>query len=415
MGRKINAGERFEFIEGMRGIAAIMVLLGHYCSAFLPAFARVAKTPPHFSWETWITGTPVFSLINGTVAVYMFFTMSGFVLAGSFTKSNFGIPSQIAKRFLRLYPPIVCSVIFATLLLWSMPSVHADAARVSMSSWLAGLSLDPFTPHSFFGEALLSSMLTGYGGASIFDHTPYLKDVFPLTPFSIAANIPLWSLHAEFWGSMLVIALSAIYRRLPRPAFWLVFVVLLFVTGTSKYSLFLAGFAAYMGRHRLLCRNSAQWSTVGYALLGLGVTLSFTRYYQQFQLVLDVLAKVNLTKSVDGAQFQFSVAALATLLGLCITPSCRSFLCSRVPMWFGKISFSLYLTHFPILFTVASAVVTIAARHLGYGGSIALSCAIAWPLTFFVASVYERFIDQPSIAFSKLAAERRSTRSAPAS
>jgi len=133
----------------------------------------------------------------------------------------------------------------------SMPSVHADAAMVSMSSWLAGLSLDPFTPHSFFGEALLSSMLTGYGDASIFDHTPYLKDVFPLTPFSIAANIPLWSLHAEFWGSMLVIALSTIYRRLPRPAFWLIFVALLFVTGTSQYSLFLAGFAAYPSLNHL--------------------------------------------------------------------------------------------------------------------------------------------------------------------
>ncbi len=396
-----NNTERYGFIEGMRGVAAMMVLMTHYCSAFLPAFARVRNAPAHYPWELWLTDTPAFSLINGTAAVYMFFTISGFVLAGSFLNSNLGAPSKIAKRFIRLYPPVVCSVLFATLLLWAVPSAHIAAAHISMSNWLSGLALAPFTRHSILGEALLSSMLTGYGGVSIFDHAPYLKDALPLTPINIAANIPLWSLHAEFWGSMLLVAVSSLYLRLPKSLFWATFFLFVLCTGTSQYSLFLAGFAAYVAKDRLLSRCGLAWAIVGYALIGLGVILSFTHHYDPFQFALDKSAKITLMASVGGAQLQQSVAAISILLGICLTPASRSTLCNPVSLWLGKISFGLYLTHIPILFTLAAVVLTKTAGHLGYGYSIVLTCCVAWPISLAIASVYERYVDRPAVSLSR--------------
>lgn len=61
---------------------------------------------------------------------------------------------------------------------------------------------------------------------------------------------------------MLVIALSAIYRRLPRPAFWLVFVALLFVSLYERFidqpSIAFSKLAAELAR---IARSSASDST----------------------------------------------------------------------------------------------------------------------------------------------------------
>ena len=117
-------GERrhtFEFINGLRGLAALQVVLLHYCSSFLPRLARAAQFA-HYDLETRLDHSPAFFLIDGYSAVYLFFVMSGFVLAPSFLTSNSGIGMQTAKRFTRLYLPVVGALAFALLLILFLPS-----------------------------------------------------------------------------------------------------------------------------------------------------------------------------------------------------------------------------------------------------------------------------------------------------
>ena len=54
---------RFEFIDGLRGIAACQVVLLHYCAAFLPTMARVGGSP-HYAWESSITRSPFFVVLH---------------------------------------------------------------------------------------------------------------------------------------------------------------------------------------------------------------------------------------------------------------------------------------------------------------------------------------------------------------
>src|ERR1700733_14751765 len=115
MGTKMLNGERrhtFEFINGLRGLAALQGVLFHYCSSFLPMFARAGQFA-HYSFETKFGYSPAFFPIDGFSAVYLFFLMSGFVLAPSFLKADSGIVLQVAKRCTRLYIPVAGALVLA--------------------------------------------------------------------------------------------------------------------------------------------------------------------------------------------------------------------------------------------------------------------------------------------------------------
>ena len=64
----------------------------------------------------------------------------------------------------------------------------------------------------------------------------------------------------------------------------------------------------------------------------------------------------------------------------------------------GRLSFSIYLLHFPILFTL----VAFAALHVPIGVVFVLFLL----LTLFAAIVFERWVDRPAIALSRLVAWR---------
>ena len=313
----------------------------------------------------------------------------------------------VSERFGRLsrdsfvYPPVVASVFCALILLWLIPSAHIEAARETGSVWLSGLSLVNFTARAMLGDALLSSMIGGYGGISRFGHIDLLARLVPLTPVSVAANIPLWSLHAEFWGSVLLAVLSSLYPTSCRAIFWAVFVSLFFIMGTSEYSLFLIGFFAYLRRHSLIVERNWIGAAIGISLASAGVWLSFCPTMGIFTTLLSGARRFTLMNTAAPALLQVEVSALLFMAAVCITPSIRNLLEKRILMWLGKISFGLYLTHFPVLFTVSSLLFSALAQRMSYGFAVFCTSAAALPISLAYASVFQRFVDRPSVDASR--------------
>ena len=83
---------RVQYLEGLRGIAALQVVLLHFVSGFLPDTAEHAFAPLHVLWD-------------GHTAVYVFFLISGAVLTPSFARGG-AWPRQVVKRLVRLGVPI---------------------------------------------------------------------------------------------------------------------------------------------------------------------------------------------------------------------------------------------------------------------------------------------------------------------
>ena len=133
---------RLSELEGLRGIAAIMVVLYHLLLLFYPGimYGVGSQTAPvqHSNLESTVYGTPMMVFFSGNLAVMIFFVLSGFVLTvGFFQTGDVNIIRKImAKRYLRLMLPALASVLLAWGCLRLGLSGVDSAAKITQSLWL---------------------------------------------------------------------------------------------------------------------------------------------------------------------------------------------------------------------------------------------------------------------------------------
>lgn len=365
----------FPFIEGLRGFAALQVVLLHYCSFFLPTLGRV-DGPVHLGWETAVANSPAFLPLDGYVAVNLFFIMSGFVLARSLIETRLGIAATILKRLLRLFLPAIAAILFALVLTTFLTAAREAAVALSGSIWAANLYRNPGTAASILKDVLLSSLLLGYQGASLIDRPP--GAVGWASPLSNAFVPPLWTLHVEFWGSMLVLCLAQAYRRLPQWLFLMLAAGVVAGLGLERYSMFVVGFCAYVFHDRLLRPR-------GWAVACTGL------------LMIPLAAYV---RSPGNIPWLIATEAILLFAAPVLCPPLRRWLVLPLPMWLGRLSFSVYLLHFPVLFTIGAAVF-VKASPLGYLPACLISLIAGTAVTFVAAELFERFVDRPAIASAR--------------
>src|SRR5690242_18301747 len=114
---------KVQYLEGLRGIAAMQVVLLHFVTGFMPS--AVADIWP-----------PLRIMFDGHTAVYVFFLISGAVLTPSFARPG-SFTVKLAKRVVRLSIPVAGATAVATALLVLLPDAHRQAAAITHSAWLA--------------------------------------------------------------------------------------------------------------------------------------------------------------------------------------------------------------------------------------------------------------------------------------
>jgi peptidoglycan/LPS O-acetylase OafA/YrhL len=158
---------RFDTLDGMRGIAAISVLLCHYA-----ANAHVTT--------------------NAYLANDVFFILSGFVIAHSYgtrvKDGSMGAIEYMAKRLIRLYPMYLVGIILG------LPALY-----------LFGNPPD-FIWKSFFINALYLPYLGSFNFTLFSDPTPVIGFPFPADP-------PAWSLFFEIVASAAFLVLARLSRK----------------------------------------------------------------------------------------------------------------------------------------------------------------------------------------------------------
>jgi peptidoglycan/LPS O-acetylase OafA/YrhL len=116
------------YLDGLRGVAALFVMIHHYTCLFTPALLEGWGSDPE---NSWILQLPLIRVVHsGSFMVVLFFVISGCVLsarglklARSRKKPEFtgSLASSVFRRWLRLHLPVIasmCVALFVSRMQW---------------------------------------------------------------------------------------------------------------------------------------------------------------------------------------------------------------------------------------------------------------------------------------------------------
>ncbi|RIX26649.1 acyltransferase family protein [Amnibacterium setariae] len=356
--------DRLRSLDGLRGVAAVVVLL-HHALLTVPVLARAyyehQPPVPKGSVAWWITYSPLHLAWAGPEAVVLFFVLSGLVVAlPVLRRPGFDWIAFYPRRVVRIAGPAAVALAFGVALMLLVPHVNGH----QLGEWM---NRRPNTVKP-------SDVLTDLG----------------LVEGSSGLVSPLWSLQWELLFSAflpLFIGIAVLGRR--RPFVASAVIAALTMVGaffTAKAMFYLPLFAigallvAQWDRVAAMARRVSRGTWAWPALVVLGLVVASSTWWLQGLGLSFHRATLLRWTPVPGI-------VLLLLAGAFWRPAVRV-LESRVLQWLGHISFSLYLVHEPIVVTMRFLLMRVEAPTWA-------SIAIALPVAFAVAALFTRFVEAP--------------------
>lgn len=112
--------ERISFLDGMRGLMALNVVICHFVVGYYPQMYYWEDTQKFGGFLSLFATTPLSVLVIGDVAVRYFFVLSSFLIASSVYKNvetkTKEIGSLVLKRYFRMVVMVGTTVLFTFLL-----------------------------------------------------------------------------------------------------------------------------------------------------------------------------------------------------------------------------------------------------------------------------------------------------------
>lgn len=356
---------RLYSLDGLRGVAAVVVFV-HHVFLTQPALAEAYRDNPgpQGSMAWLLTHTPLHLLWAGTEAVFVFFVLSGLVLAlPAAAGGRIDVVAYFPRRLVRLYLPVWAAVVLA--LGWAA-AVPKDW-DTGDSWWLPAHAGDP-TASGVTGDLLLIHVPGSSNHVlwSLQWEVAYCL-ALPLVLVLLRVGRRLWWLKGAA-----VLATLSIGAGLDSPALWYLSI---FALGTlmALERLRLAGWAAWLDDRALANR---WWA----ATAGVAIVLLLSYWF----VPVSSFDAAGLGV-VRGLQ---AVGGCGVVFAAWFCPAARDALNSELAQWFGDRSFSLYLVHLPVVV----AVTTYLGGQPHLGGVLILSALIAFPLS----AVFYRYVEQPA-------------------
>jgi peptidoglycan/LPS O-acetylase OafA/YrhL len=381
---------RIAYLDTLRGLASVQVLLSHSMLAFFTGVALAS--PSSGTLIGYLAATPLFFSIDGASAVCIFFVLSGYVLTPVFTYSRATNSAIIASRFLRLAIPAIAGCAFSAILFQFFGGYNETAGPIAKSQWLAE-TWRPAADLWFLKDALINGVILGYQ-----DSSPAQWLGFPETYLESMTNsyvTPLWTLSIEFYGSILVLLFSRSKSRM--------LLILATIIFSRTYLLcFIVGHVAArldLGGKRLL----VSWP-LGAAVAAIGLAVCMIGHFWSPDPVVKFCAwSVQVLPPCPFAKPSYLIriyGAAVLTLGIMQCAPIRSFLAHERLSALGRLSFPIYLTHWPIIFGIGSVSLLAVVPWTGAIPARFLALIISIAVTILAATWFES-VDRIALRVSR--------------
>lgn len=385
-----TASPRIVYLESIRGLAAIQVLLLHFISAFVP---DLLSSTPSSALSAAIHLSPLYFLYDGYSAIYVFFCLSGYVLTRSFERRLNRPMVQILARAVRLGLPAFVATVLAASLMLITGRANVEAGRLLNNpyfsqQWDATPSL-----LSVIRDGTVNALFLGYSdkpGMMLF--APWQQTIEQ----SFVA--PLWTLSTEFYGSIVILVLCLCAQR-SRQLWWIAVVLGALFTVRSAYICFFIGhlLAVFCRAERPVSKHAR----LPLALVVAGVACCVVTDVWQPEWLADLCALKTywLFPGQTPQMQEKAVGAILVLAGIIDLRACRDFLSKPWLVACSRLSFPIYLVHWPILCGLAATVFVYLSKVVGLhlAQMFALAAGIA---TSAAASVLFAAVDRHAIGLS---------------
>lgn len=356
-----TSATRVVFLDGVRGWASLMVVFSH----LLPTFLAIT-TPAYRHWYLTF-------LSDGNFAVYIFFVLSGFALSIGFLQTgNPRIPVELA---LRRYPRLTLPIFASCTLAYELMKLHwffnaAASVPAHSEDWLG--TFYRFDPDIFhFLKFSLYNVFFNYDIAKSY-------------------NQVLWTMSAEFYGSMLVFLLCLIFPYLRARSLVLSALAAVMMIFNSPMLPFVLGLGISLSFESGVRKTHDRGAAALAASVGLILATAAysTISLKGFPTVHDIVVRDTFPMTIFAAVFVFGISLSAPVRGFFANPLSR---------YLGSISFPLYLTHLLVICSFTS--------YLFLQGTNVHLLFLASLVACLAAATLFRYIERASIRFARLCSD----------
>lgn len=319
--------KRYKWIDTLKFWACLFVFFDHFYLSFLWTDGRATRV-----FET----NPVSLLVNGNFSIHLFFILSAFVIARSvYSKKSF---DDIKKMMFKRYPRLLLPVLILSVVTFAMKKfglfLNFEVADAQSNIWLTHYFGADMSFRSLIKETFYNMWTSG-------------SDVF---------NCPFWMLFMLFQGFFFVIIISMITSNKSKLTF-VVFILLAlagmlhddyalgFVIGTL-----LAYLDEYYGFEKV--SNKKVSMIVGGIIFALGLIVP-----GMIKVLEPVFISLNRQYMYIASRFFYNcIGAGLIVLGVLLCNPLKSAL-EKMPFSdsLNKLSFSIYLVHWPIICSFSCA------------------------------------------------------------
>lgn len=393
--------EKIGYLDGLRGLAAFIVVIFHYLSGFYPALFCTGAALFSTGYESLIYATPLNVFLNGQFSVCIFFVLSGYVLTYKFYASGDQsvLNSGAIRRYFRLVPVVIFSIMCYLIVLSLVQHFSGN------SDLLAGPQFIVHNQTINIPEAIRQGLI----GDFVDDHAG--------GDLSTLYNVVLWTMGIEFIGSMIVFSFASLFGRSRNR--WVFYLAGLCLFASTFYLAFILGALLAdvinskkrAGDEFVTKRITNGLLTLSLMLGGLFLVSNNGHLFYQW-----IFSDIPLFSSVPAVYFDhysialFGIRASPMVLGAGMiiaailgSPGLKKILSARVFLFLGKISFSLYVMHVLVMgvFSNVTFNLMFVNLHLPYAAALVGTLLLSLVPIISIAYLTYRLIDEPGTRLSR--------------